>query len=233
MPRALLHTAAALALFAAALPASAATRVGLAGFAETSGIDFALNVQSTTLGVQYADQSRADFDLNMLGVSWYETLAERLDGGIELGYAELTQSGDPLLAGRSPDGYFAGVLLRLHAYDSAALRLTLDAGYRYLDLEDNSADPGLRLKWQTARAGLRAATPVSQGLWAFGRAYYAATDGERLVRGQVDNTSDFKQQHGLGYALGLAVDLGREGDVSVQWEEGHASGVTLSFSRRF
>ncbi len=214
-------------------PLLAAPALASASVDYALGIDFALQVHSTSVGVDFTDRSRASLDLNTLGVSWYEPLTERLEGGLELGYAEVTQSGEPLLAGRSPDGYFAGVLLRLSAYDSASLRVVLDTRYRYLDVEDTSEDPTVRLKWRTAQAGARLATPVARGLWAFGRAYYATLDGERLVRGSVERTTDFNARDGLGYALGLAVDLGREGDVSVQWEEGYASGVTLSFSRRF
>ena len=109
-------------------------------------IEFSLSVQNQTTHFDFpANTYQVKSD--QVGISWYESFNKYFQGGLELGYVDMSQIDNPLASAQFSSGQYFGILLRFLPLDYPLASLTLNLNYRYNNTEAKSTNQNSEFAW--------------------------------------------------------------------------------------
>lgn len=223
--------------FAALLLAAPLTHAADAppgALAEHHWLDFGVQYSQTRAEFRY-DGVEADTKVGRIGIVWREPFGERVLLGLLGGYTYVTQTGDPLTAGRDLDGYYAGVSADVTLARFARATVYVSARYVYEEVRDDSDDassPSVELSWNDWRAALGASLRLSAATQLFAGADYGWKDGEERITGTLDATRRFERSQ-PGAFLGIALNDNADGTIGIFARSGYERGAGIYFRRLF
>ena len=100
-------------------------------------IEFSLAIQNLTTDFKFPTNTY-EVEVDLLGISWYESFSKHFHAGLEIGYIDMSQINNPLVSAQFSSGQFAGVLFRVIPIDQTYISLNLNLNYRYTKTEANS-----------------------------------------------------------------------------------------------
>lgn len=194
-------------------------------------LDFSLRFARHKLDL--AGNGARDTTLDRVGIGWRERYGERVQLGLFLEYASLTQENAPVTAGRELTGYHAGVSLDADLARLGPAALFLRATLGYLRVDDDDADQSVVISWTQPALRLGARGPLGARLRGYGGIRYGVIDGEVRLSGAENETRAFEEDDRVGGFAGLELLLEREGYVGVAAETGPDRTVSVYFGRDF
>lgn len=191
-------------------------------------IEFSLSVQSQSSNFKFStttDKVKSD----QIGISWYEPFSKYFQGGLEVGYIEMSQINNPVSSAQFTSGQYAGLLLRFLPIDEANLSLLLNLNYRYTRTEAQTS----QFAWhETVFSSEIQFHPVEQ-ISLFLAVDYRLLSGEQRDSGAITQISPFSENQQEGYRFGLNFMPYRTGIIGVEWFSGFRDGGRLYFKRMF
>jgi hypothetical protein len=215
------------------LPALAWSAEPLTSPGAELSLDFSVRIGKARYDFDYADGTAAESRLEWLGVSWYEQVAPRVQLGLSGGKLLLTQTGNAATAGMEPDGYYAGIDLRVVLLQTSALQLFAHASYAYQRVKHKSAGDSVTLTWYDPRLQIGAAVSATPRLRLFGGGRWNALDGQQRITGAAAQTLDFEADRAVGGFAGPELALEREGFVGIEARSGAGNGGEIYFKKLF
>lgn len=195
-------------------------------------VEFSLSVQNQTTYFDFptkAYQVKSD----QVGISWYESFSKYFQGGLELGYIEMSQIDNPLASAQFSSGQYFGILFRFLPIDDPFASLTLNLNYRYNNTEAKSTNQNSEFAWHETlfftEAELRPFDKISLIL----AAEYQNLAGEQRDSGSISQITRFSASEHLGYRFGINFKPDPTADIRIEWLTGYRNGGRLYFKRRF
>lgn len=197
-----------------------------------STVDFSLRFARTKIPLDYAGRTN-DTTSRWFGFSLREKVSKRVTLGMYGGYAWLTQTGNPLMAGIELDGFHAGFSLHgvLIEGRRASLYGALDYGYQKADHKGDTQ--AVVIDWAQPQAQLGVMLTPARHLRLYGGGSYGKIDGEERASGTVNHTLSFERGAQSGGFLGLDLNVETDGYIGVEARSGLVRGVEIYFKRRF
>jgi len=221
------------AVLACALASAAAAAADGWGLYPIRPVDFSLGFSRHTLDLR-AGGARFDTTVERIGITWRERYGARLQLGFTGGYSALTQTNNPVTAGRELDGYHAGVLLDFDVLRSERAALFFNAAWLYQHVDDDDGTQRIVLSWSEPSARFGAGALLGGGLWVYGGVRHGIIDGRQRLSGAVNETQPIEQTDRTGGFAGLELVLDREGGYAgLTAESGPDRSVGVYFGRRF
>lgn len=218
-----------LALLACAAPVSAQDWRA-AAYADLP-LDFSVRFARDELDL--VGNGAGDTTIDRVGIAWRERYGDRIELGLFLDYAALTQENNPVTAGRELTGYHAGVSLDADLLRLGRAALFLRAGLGYLRVDDDTPTQSIVLSWTQPTLRIGARGPIAGGLRAYGGVRYGTIDGEERLSGATNATTSLEEDDRVGGFAGLELALERGGYVGVSAETGPDRSVGIYFGRAF
>lgn len=224
----------ALLLMAGSLPAWGMEGDYTAGVGVRGVSDFSLQLSREDIALDYGTTTYRT-TIRKMGVDWVETLAPRIAGVLSAGYLELDQTGNPALAGQTPNGYYGGLGLRAQLLRSRGFVTTLGVHYRYhrVNTHSGNANQDVTLRWEDIGADLAATLHPTPQLSLTGGVSYGQVSGRQEQQGTLALTRHFDQDRRLGYFAILGLQVERGGAIRLAVQGGQYRGAWLSFSHAY
>ncbi len=188
-------------------------------------------------------QDRADFDfgpiesdttVKWIGVIYRERFGPRLRLGLQGGYSYLTQTDNPLTAGKELTGYHAGLLIDVALLQTRNFNLYFAANYLYRRVDDDTGGQRVELTWHDMRTRLGLAVRLGDTVRLHTGALYGRLDGEERDLGIIDRTVDFERTARPGVFLGVDLNVdNRGGSIGIEACSGLTRGGEIYFQRLF
>ncbi len=195
-------------------------------------IEFSLSVQSQSSDFKFStttDKVKSD----QLGISWYEPFSKYFQGGLEVGYVEMSQINNPVSSAQFTSGQYAGLLLRFLPLDEPNFSLLLNLNYRYSRTDGATTTQNSQFTWhETVFSSEIQLHPIEQVslLLAID---YRLLSGEQRDSGAITQIRPFSENQQEGYRFGLNFMPYRTGIIGVEWFSGFRDGGRLYFKRKF
>lgn len=196
-------------------------------------IDFALDLARHKTTFEYSNTTSVDTTIQLIGVTWYERFAPKVELGLNGGRVFLSQTGNAATAGIEPDGYYAGVALRAVMLDTAPAQLALHTAYTYHRVEHDSMSQSVTLSWYQSCVQFGAIIAPVNRLRIQAGALWTAIDGQERVTGVTPRTTDFRRDDRNGGYFGLDFAVERDGYVGIEARSGAERGGEIYFKKRF
>ena len=194
-------------------------------------IDFELFIQHYDTDLDHNGET-FDTTIDKVGIRFFEQTGRYVQGGLTLGWLQLSQDDNPTMQGVSPWGGFLGVALRSDPVDSHRTRVRAQAEYAYHVLDDDSETQDTELEWHQATLELAGTLKFSQlHLTLGGRSRWI--DGEETASGTITQNRSLKQDTEASGYIGLDLIVQETSRLGIYGETGAREGFTLSFGRRF
>ncbi|GMR16030.1 MAG: hypothetical protein BMS9Abin31_0331 [Gammaproteobacteria bacterium] len=195
-------------------------------------IEFSLSVQGQSSNFKFStttDKVKSD----QIGISWYEPFSKYFQGGLEVGYIEMSQINNPVLSSQFTSGQYAGLLLRFLPVDKPNLSVLLNLNYRYTRTKGATTTQTTQFAWhETVFSSEIQFHPVEQ-ISLFLAAEYQLLNGEQRDSSTITKISLFSENKQEGYRIGLNFMPYRTGIIGVEWFSGFRDGGRLYFKRIF
>lgn len=190
----------------------------------------ATHIQSARIDLAYPADEVRKTEFNSLILRWEEPLSPWLDGQIDIGVLDVTQSSNPITEGQSTEGQTLALGLRFHLYESRALKLNTDLGYQYARTRNSQSGLGVELRWQQVDAAFVANIHLFRYSYLVLTAGAVAIDGKEIDSGA---TLEFDaNQHFFGSA-GVLLGLDQNGHIGIEVSSGTIRGGRIYFQRWF
>ena len=196
-------------------------------------LDFSVRVGKARHNFDYAGGTKADTRLEWLGVAWYEQVAPRVQLGLAGGKLLLTQTGNTATVGMEPDGYYAGIDVRVALLETSVVQLFVHASYAYQRVKQENAGETVTLTWYEPRVQIGAAVAAAPRLRLFGGGRWNALDGQQRITGPTPQTVDFDADREVGGFAGLEFAVERDGFVGLEGRSGAGRGGEIYFKKLF
>jgi len=193
----------------------------------------ALHIQATRIDLAYPADVVRKTEFSSLSLYWEEPLASWLEGHIEIGALDVTQSSNPIAEGQSTSGHTLALGLRFHLYRSNALQLHTDLNYQYADTRANPSGQGVELSWHQVSAQVGADIHLFQYSYLTLVAGALAIDGKEQATGAVNSTLEFNEQQQTFGKVGILIGLDHESHIGLEVSSGAISGGHIYFQRWF
>ena len=177
-------------------------------------------------------QGKGRVTVQRAGVRLFENSDARLQPGLRLGYARLSDPALPALSGMQPQGFYAAPSLRGLLWNSPRLTVSLTGGYLYQRLDDDEGGQSLRVEWEQAQLEGNAQWRIGSQVSLLVGAVYSHLSSTETAEGPL--SFKVKRQAGpqLGGRYGLEFSVGG-GQVGALLHDHLERGVELYFQRQF
>ncbi len=179
------------------------------------------------------DGLSADTRLSRAGITLSETVGDGLSIGLLLGYASVSQRGQPLTAGMRFTGNYIGVDLHGAIPLGQRLRIGLGGQFLYHWLRDRIDGQKVELEWAQADATLTLQADLTPSLTAYAGPLWSTIDVDQQASGGVNETLALVNDRTSGGVAGLLLEVDWRGWIGLEVRRGPYDGVALSFQRRF
>lgn len=200
--------------------------------AESPRILVGMNIAGHELDLNFGNQTR-DTSIDSLDIYWYEKLSSRIEGGLVLGYLEITQVDNPIEAGQAMAGEYLGITLRINLLQASRFYVFTDFRYRY-----SSADralSGQEVDWQWHQGWIELGTELGLGdslaLTASGG--IMRISGRERATGAVTQVTSFDSADSAYARAGLKLLLDPYSHVGIEGSTGAIAGGRIYFQRYF
>ncbi len=217
-------------LFLPALVEAAGPLTPLDNHAST--LDFSLRFARHKVPLDYANRVQ-DSTSRWLGVSLREKAGERVTLGMYGGYAFLTQTNNPVTAGKELDGYHAGFTLHGLLLEGQRVSLYGSLEYIYQKMDHMNDLQTVVIDWVQSQAQIGVMVNLVRPWRLYGGGTYGKIDGEERASGSVNHTLSFERGAKSGGFLGLDLNVETDGYVGVEYRSGLMRGGEIYFKRRF
>ncbi len=179
------------------------------------------------------DGLTADTRLSRAGITLSETVGDGLSIGLLLGYASVSQRGQPLTSGMRLTGNYFGVDLHGAIPLGRRLRIGIGGQFFYHWLRDRIDGQKVELEWAQADATLTLQAVLTPVLTAYAGPLWSMVDVDQQASGIVRETRTLANDRTAGAVAGLLLEVDWQGWIGVEFRRGPYDGVALSFQRRF
>lgn len=195
-------------------------------------LEFSLIIENKRTQFNFSGSNqKAHF--NILGVNWYESFSPAFQGGLEIGYFEMTQINNNLPSARFTFGEYVGVNLRYFLVDNDTLSLNLNLNYRYSSSTKKLLDQQTNFVWHKGGLLAEIQLHISDKSSILLASEYQLIDGEQRDSGNITQINEFKENQRLGYRLGLNFTPSKNGYISLELLAGISNGGRINFTRKF
>lgn len=195
-------------------------------------LDFSLIFSHHTLALDYAG-TPVDTSVDRVGIAWRERFGERLQLGLLGGYAFLTQSNNPPVAGQELNGYHAGFSLDLDLFRRARAGVSLHGAWLYQKVDQGDATQQAVISWREPWVELLADVTAGAGLRLYGGVRYGAIDGTQRLSGTLNETRSITETDRTGGVVGVQLELEGNGYIGAATASGPDRRTEIFFGRRF
>ena len=195
-------------------------------------LDVAIEIGGNRMDLDFAGDRR-DTRFDFIEVRWYERLLSHLDGGVTLGYLDVSQAANPLPAAQSTSGQFLEVGLRAYVYQSDFLELVSDIRYRYSSTSGSLSGQDIDWSWHQGSIGLQTALLIASRVRFTAGISATTIDGEQTATGPVTQITDFGEEKSLSAHAGARLTLDHTGHVGIEISSGSLRGGRIYFQRWF
>ena len=199
---------------------------------EADYIQAALHVQNVETELDVEGRLR-ETRFASINFSLREQLAETVDGALLLGYLDVRQKTNPILAGPNTAGGYIGIDLRWHLLNRERFKILTTLDYRYVYTDASIDDQKIEWRWHQLAIGLHTQTYISNSLFLILGASAINIDGVEKSRGPLNQDLDFTAHDSLTSHIGLQLGTGQSGEISVILQLGALQGGRIIFQRSF
>lgn len=199
---------------------------------ETDYIQATVHVQNVETELD-VEGSLRETRFTSIDFSLREQLAETVDGALLLGYLDVRQKTNPVLAGQNTAGGYIGIDLRWHLLNRERFKMQTTLDYRYVNTDASIDDQKVEWRWHQIDIGLHTQTYISNSLFLILGASATNIDGVEKSRGPLNQDLDFTSNDSLTGHIGLQLATWHTGEISVILRIGSSQGGRISFQRSF
>ncbi|HEU5339357.1 MAG TPA: hypothetical protein VFU39_08735, partial [Sulfuricaulis sp.] len=168
-----------------------------------------------------------------LGVSLREKAGNRVTLGMYGGYAFLTQTNNPVTAGKELDGYHAGFTLHGLLLEGPRASLYGSLEYIYQKTDHKNDAQTVVIDWVQSQAQIGVLVNLDRSWRLYGGGSYGKIDGEERASGSINHTLSFERGAKSGGVLGLDLNVETDGYIGIEARSGLVRGGEIYFKRRF
>lgn len=203
----------------------------LSAHAEESVLDFALILSHQTTPLFANNQPiELRYDSAAIRIAELNSLPLRLD-----------ISGGPLGARLRPDlagsgelsGQFFSLTLGSSFHIANPLIAGASMGYTYHTVDGENSTEKFDLTWRQTEVRLRLGMMLRNDIQLYGCGRRININGEELIQTTMTQTIALSEQYRNGTCLGLELETGDSGYVSIEWLNHSSDGLYLMFGRRY
>jgi hypothetical protein len=198
-----------------------------------SGIAFNGHAVSHKINWGYSQGTIRETKVSRLGIGWSEQLAPYLSGGIQAGYLDISQASNPIEAGKVLDGHYFGINLKTTPVDLELLQLQFNLDYIYNSAESVTTDQTVEFVWHNTVLTTQLDLNLLSRLTLILGGKLSWVDGEERTTGNTTQVISFSEKERGGYYAGFDFATDPSGNITLLWEGGTQSGISIFFRRRF
>lgn len=195
-------------------------------------LDFSVRFSQHDLDLDYGS-ARIDTSVDRIGIGWRERYGDRLQLGLIAGWTDLTQTNNPVSAGRELEGYHAGVSLDFDLLRFERVTVFVQGAFLYQRVDDDTSTQRIVIAWREPSAQLGAAANLGGGLSVYGGVRYGRIDGEQRSSGTLNETREIEESERGGAVAGLELRVEGDGYIGFSAASGTDQTFALYFGRRF
>ncbi|HHI92996.1 MAG TPA: hypothetical protein ENK04_05700 [Gammaproteobacteria bacterium] len=190
--------------------------------------DFSLLLTNNNLDLQ-TGANEYGVSLDRISIEIFTLIESQFQLGFISGSSNLSVNNDPVSAGRSLNGYHAG--LAMHSALGRNPQIGLRANYIYQ--ETKTANQAVTLNWHEWAAGISGKITLARQLELSAGWAYHNVDARRRATGNINQTQNLKLASGAQKRLEIAWLDHSDGRVSLAIQRGSYRQVAFRFSRKF
>jgi hypothetical protein len=171
--------------------------------------------------------------IDSLDIYWYERLNSRIEGGLLLGYQEITQTTNPIEAGQALSGEYLGITLRVNLLQASHLAMFTDFKYRYSSAGRSLSGQDIDWRWHEGQVELGLELALGQSLALTAGAGARRISGRETATGTVSAVTSFDSTESAYARGGLRLLLDRYSHVGIEGNAGAIKGAHIYFQRYF
>ncbi len=191
--------------------------------------DFSLLLTNNNLDLQTGN-NRYDVSLDRISIEIFTFIEPQIQFGFISGSSHLSLDNDPVSAGKSLNGYHAGLAIR--RFFGHNPQIGFHANYIYQETKNEVADQVITLDWHEWAAGIFGKVALSQQ-WelSVGWAHHDV-DVRHRATGNINQTQNLKLTDSQG-RLEIAWFDHSDGRVGLTIQRGSYQQVAIRFSQKF
>ncbi len=191
--------------------------------------DFSLLLANNNLDLQTGN-NEYDVSLDRISIEIFTLIKPQVQFGFISGSSHLSLDNDPVNAGKSLNGYHAGLAIRGSLGHNP--QIGFHANYIYQETKNKAADQMIALDWHEWTAGISGEIPLSQQLkLSIGWAHHDV-DVRHRATGNINRTQNLKLASTQGRLEIIWLDHS-DGHVGLAIQRGSYQQVAIRFSRKF
>ena len=202
------------------------------GIAQTTSILAGLDIANYSQQLDFGTSQR-DTRIDTFSIYWYETLSPRIMGGFVLGYQDITQTSNPIVAGQALSGEFLGLSLHIEMLQTQHLSVYSDFRYRYSQAFSSQSGQDIDWQWQEGQAEVGVELKVGQSMALGASAGILKIDGRERATGTVDQVTDFDSADDAYARANIKLLLDPYSHIGIEGTTGAIQGGTIYFRRYF
>lgn len=199
---------------------------------QASTLDFSLRFARHKIPLEY-DNRVQDSTNRWLGISLREKAGQRVTLGMYGGYAYLTQTNNPVTAGKELDGYHAGFTVHGLLLEGQRASLYGSLEYVYQKMDHKNDTQTVVIDWAQSQAQIGVMVNLVRSWRLYGGGTYGKIDGEERASGLVNHTLPFERGAKSGAILGLDLNVETDGYIGIEARSGLVRSGEIYFKRRF
>lgn len=200
--------------------------------AENPHILVGINIAGYRQDLDFGNQAR-ETRIDTIDIYWYEKLTPSIEGGLVLGYQDITQTANPIEAGQALSGAYLGITLRINLLQASQLYLFTDLRYRYSSADRNLSDQEVEWQWHEGQVELGLELALGQSLALTAGAGVIYIDGRESATGTITQVTDFEASENAFARAGLKLLLDPYSHVGIEGDAGAILGGRIYFQRYF
>lgn len=206
--------------------------VATSGAAQNTGILAGLDIASHTRQLDFGTAQRKT-RIDSIDIYWYEPLGPRIDGGLLLGYQEITQASNPIAAGQALSGEYLGLTLRIQLLQGEHFSMFSDFRYRYSRAASSLAGQDIDWQWHEGQAELGLELKLGQSLALGAAAGVLHVNGRERASGTINQVTDFDSPDSAYARGGIKLLLDPYSHIGIEGSAGTIKGGHIYFQRYF
>lgn len=173
-----------------------------------------------------------DTSVSRLGLVITGIYSPQLEASLDLGHANLTQTGNPATQGMNLAGQYGGVAVRFWPLRSHPFDVWVQGDYGMQSVSGSAGGQDTEITWYDG--GLTAGLVVHLGrIDLHGGARHGSLSGDEVANGNLIYTRGIELNNRTTSWIGVDLQVDPGGTIGVVFESGGRSGVSVRFARRF
>lgn len=199
---------------------------------DNSVTEFSLSLENQTTYFDFPAQTY-QVKSDHIGISGYTIFSKTFQGGLELGYIDMSQIDNPLTSAQFSSGQYFGLLLRFLPVDQAFVSIAFNLNYRYNNTESISTNQRSEFVWHESLFSSEVEIRPLETLSLILAAEYLNLSGEQRDSGNISQVTPFTSSKDLGYRFGINFKPYATADIGVEWRTGHTEGGRIYFRKKY